>query len=176
MERQISRIFEIKVKTMKAILDEVEKPSGTHTRRLIIDYPHAVAIIPFLEPDKFILVRQSRYALQRETIEFPAGKIDPGETPEQAAHRELCEETGYKAQNLIKLYSYTPAMGYSSEIIHIFLATGLEKSDSKIDSDEISDIIFKSKDEILYMIKDQHEVIDPKILIGFLLGEKLGYF
>lgn len=176
MEKQISRIFEIKVKTMKAILDEVEKPSGTHTRRLIIDYPQAVAIIPFLEPNKFILVKQSRYALQKETIEFPAGKIDPGETPEQAVHRELREETGYTAKDLVKLSSYTPAMGYSSEIIHIYLATGLEHSGSKVDPDEISDIVFKSKDEIWHMIKDQYEVIDPKILIGFLLGEKLGFF
>lgn len=175
MEKQLTRIFEIKVKTMKAILDEVEKPSGATTRRLIIDYPHAVTLIPFIEPTKFILVKQFRYALNRETLEFPAGKVDPGETPEQAAIRELGEETGYKADKLIKLTSYPPAMGYSSEIIHVYLATGLTQSTAKVDPDEISQIVFKSKDEIWNMIKNDPEV-DPKILIGFLLGEKLGYF
>ena len=175
MEKQISRIFEIKVKNMKAILDEVEKPSGAKTRRLFIDYPHAVAIIPIFEPDKFILVKQSRYALQRETLEFPAGKIDPGETPEQAVARELAEETGYNAAKIIKLTSYTAAMGYSSEVIHVFLATGLSPSTTKVDSDEISQVVIKSKSELWDLIRKKSE-IDPKILIGFLLGEKLGYF
>lgn len=175
MEKQIARIFEIKVKNMKVILDEVEKPSGAYTRRLLIDYPHAVAIIPLLGPDKFILVKQFRYALNKETLEFPAGKIDPGETLEQAVRRELQEETGYDAENLVKLSSYTPAMGYSSEIIHLFLATKLFKSKTDIDPDEISEVTFKTKKE-LWNIINNSEAIDPKILIGFLLGEKLGYF
>ena len=175
MEKQLSRILEIKVKNMKAILDEVEKPSGAKTRRLFIDYPHAIAIIPLIEPDKFILVRQTRYALQRETLEFPAGKIDPGETPEETVVRELAEETGYKADKFIKLTSYTAAMGYSSEVIHVFLATGLSHTDTKVDPDEISEIVIKSKTELWDLIRNESE-IDPKILIGFLLGEKLGYF
>ena len=175
MEKQLTRIFEIKVKNTKAILDEVEKPSGATTRRLIIDYPHAITLIPLLNPETFILVKQFRYALKRETLEFPAGKVGPGETPEQAAIRELGEETGYKAEKFIKLTSYPPAMGYSSEIIHVFLTTGLTQSNVKVDPDEISQIVFKTKDELWDMIQHEPEV-DPKILIGFLLGEKLGYF
>lgn len=175
MEKQITRFFEIKVKTMKAILDEVEKPSGATTRRLIIDYPHAVALIPFIEPDKFVLVKQYRYALQQETLEFPAGKIDPGETPLQAAVRELAEETSYKAEKLVELTSFAPAMGYSNEIIHLFLATGLTQSSAKVDPDEISQVVFKTKNKLLDSITT-NAVIDPKIIIGLLLGEKLGYF
>ena len=175
MEKKISRIFEIKVKTMKAILDEVEKPSGATTRRLIIDYPHAVAIIPIIESNKFVLVKQFRYALQKETLEFPAGKIDPGETPMQAAVRELGEETGYKAEEFIKLIDFAPALGYSSEIIHLFLAKGLTKSNAIVDPDEISNVIFKTKEDLWDIIKN-NSVIDPKIIIGLLLGEKLGYY
>ena len=175
MEKQLARIFEIKVKTMKAILDEVEKPSGATTRRLIIDYPHAIAIIPFIEPNKFVLVKQFRYALQRETLEFPAGKIDPGETPMQAAIRELDEETGYKAEEFIELINFAPALGYSSEMIHIFLAKGLSKSNATVDPDEISQIVLSTKEELWNKIKS-NSVNDPKIIIGLLLGEKLGYF
>ncbi len=175
MEKQITRFFEIKVKNVKAILDEVQKPSGATTRRLIIDYPPAVALIPFIEPDKFVLVKQARYALHRETLEFPAGKVDPGETPEDAAVRELSEETGYKAEKLIKLTSYPPAMGYSSEVIHVYFATGLIKTNATVDPDEISQIVYKTKDELWDMIKNESEV-DPKIIIGLLLGEKLGYY
>lgn len=175
MEKQITRFFEIKVKNVKAILDEVQRPSGATTRRLIIDYPQAVALIPFIDPDKFVLVKQFRYALQRETLEFPAGKIDPGETVEQAAVRELAEETGYKADKFVKLTSYPPAMGYSSEIIHVYFVTGLTKTNISPHPDEISEIVYKTKDDLLQMIKEESE-IDPKIIIGFLLGEKLGYY
>ena len=175
MEKFLNRIFEIKVKNMKAILDEVEKPSGAITRRLLIDYPHAVAIIPLLDNGEFILVKQTRYALRKETLEFPAGKVDSGETPEQAVARELEEETGYQAKEIIKLSSYTPALGYSTEIIHIFLARGLLRSNTQIDPDEISQVVYKTKDDVWNIIKNESE-IDPKIIIGFLLGEKLGYF
>lgn len=175
MEKKLSRIFEIKVKTMRAILDEVEKPSGTITRRLLIDYPHAVAIIPLTKDKKFILVNQHRYAVQSDTIEFPAGKVDSGETPEQAVQRELLEETGYRAGKIIKMTAYAPAMGYSTEIIHMFFATDLERTDYQIDPDEIAQIVYKTKEEVWNIIQSS-EVLDPKILIGFTLGEKLGYF
>ena len=175
MEKKLSRIFEIKVKSMKAILDEVEKPSGAITRRLLIDYPHAVAIVPLTTDNKFILVKQHRYALQSETIEFPAGKVDAGETLEEAVQRELREETGFQAKKILKMASYAPAMGYSTEVIHMFFATDLQKTDSKIDPDEIAQVVYKNKEEVWNIIQSS-EVIDPKILIGFTLGERLGFF
>lgn len=175
MEKKLSRIFEIKVKTMKAILDEVEKPSGAVTRRLLIEYPHAVSIVPLTSDNKFILVKQHRYAVQSDTLEFPAGKVDVGETPDEAVQRELREETGFQANKLIKMTSYAPAMGYSTEVMHMFFATDLQKTDSKINPDEIAQVVYKTKNEVWDIIKSS-DVLDPKILIGFTLGERLGYF
>jgi ADP-ribose pyrophosphatase len=176
MEKFISNVFEIKVKSMRAVLDEVEKSSGNLTRRLYIDYPQAVAVIPFIKPNKFVIVKQYRYAVKRQTIEFPAGKIDLNETPEQAAFRELQEETGFTSKNLTKLTRYIPAMGYSTEILHMFFATDLEKTIYKVDSDEISNVEIVSKEFLLEIIKNKENLIDPKILIGFLLAEKLQLF
>lgn len=173
MEEFISKDSEISVNNIKARVDSIRKPSGKLSKRLIIDYPEAVAIVPFIAPDKFIVVSQYRYALQKETLEFPAGKIDPGETPEQSVHRELLEETGYTAGSIQKIYTYAPAIGYSTEMIHMFFATDLEKSlKASIDPDEISKYSIFSKKELWEKI-EKEDLLDPKLVIGLLTCEKL---
>ena len=174
METFVKRIQDFTVKSMRVTLDDVTKNSGTLTQRVVINYPNAVAIIPFITPDKFIIVNQYRYALQRETVEFPAGKIDKGESPEEAVHRELLEETGYIAESLQKVYSYTPAMGYSTEVLHMYFVTDLrEKDKSVVDTDEISNITIMTKEELWHGVMSG-TIQDPKIGIGLLWCEKLG--
>lgn len=138
METRIRTLGALHAKSFSVDLDEVETDSGGATRRLVIRHPSAVSVIPFISPDEALVVAQYRYAQGRETLEFPAGKIDPGEDPETAAARELAEETGYKAGSLKKLLAFGPAVGYSTEIIHIFTAHDLSPLDTAPDDHEIT--------------------------------------
>lgn len=124
-------------RSFSADLDEVDPGDGQTKRRLVIRHPSAVVVIPLLSPEQVLLVTQYRYAMGRNSIEFPAGKIDPGETPEAAALRELTEETGYRAGTWRKLSAFAPSVGYSTEIIHVFLAQELTRTETKPDEHEI---------------------------------------
>jgi ADP-ribose pyrophosphatase len=118
--------------------DNVMLPNGRTVQRNYVRYPHAVVIIPFIDEKRLILIEQFRYSVGEVIWELPAGKIDdPSEPREAAAYRELLEETGYSAGNMEYLFSYYPAVGYSSEVIHAFRATQLEKAEQQPDEDEI---------------------------------------
>lgn len=100
-------------------------PGGEEKERIILEHPGAAAALPLLPGGRVLLVRQFRAAAGRETLEIPAGKLDPGETPEESIFRELVEETGYRAGKLEHLRSYYPSMGISDEVIHVFRADDL---------------------------------------------------
>ena len=118
--------------------DEVLLPNGRTAQRNYVRYPGAVVIIPFLDDKNIIMIEQLRYSVGEVLLELPAGKIDdPSEPNEAAAYRELLEETGYQAGAMEYLFSYYPAVGYSSEIIHAFRATKLNKAEQQPDEDEI---------------------------------------
>src|SRR5208337_2374000 len=98
-----------------------------------------------------LMVRQWRYAIACETLEIPAGKVDPGETAEMCAGRELLEETGQRASRLLEIFSYYPAIGYANEMIRIFIASGLEKI-SVQEEDEISGVEILKLDQVHDMV------------------------
>ena len=114
----IGRIVSVRV-------DEVETPSGRRATREVVERPDTVSVLAVDDQGRVLLVRQYRYAVGKETLEIPAGTIDPGETPEEAARRELREETGYDCEELKRLITYHPAVGYSTEKMTIFLAKKL---------------------------------------------------
>lgn len=114
------------------------------------------------------MVRQHRYALGRETLEIPAGKMDPGEKPEDCARRELLEETGYRAESLRRVYTYAPALGYSNELIHIFSAHDLRRVNPEIDEAEISSVERLSLDRVLSLVREGL-ILDGKTLIGLAM-------
>lgn len=138
---------------------------GSSAKRVRIDHPEAAAVVPFLSDREILLVRQYRYALGRETLEIPAGKLDPSEKPEECAGRELLEETGYEAGSLTLLYTYAPAIGYSNELIHIYAGRHLRKLQNEIDQREISSVESFTVEEISSMIR-QGRIIDGKTLIA----------
>src|SRR3970282_973926 len=105
--------------------DEVRLSDGRIARREYVRHPGAATVVPFLDTGTVMLVRQYRYALARHFYEIPAGKIDPGETPLQAARRELREECGYEAREWRRLTTIHPCIGYSDERIELYLARGL---------------------------------------------------
>lgn len=117
--------------------DEVLLPNGKKGVKDYVKYPEAVAIIPVIDRDHIILIRQFRYAVGKTIYEIPAGKIDdPKESRKKAAVRELREETGYHAKKMEYLFSYYPCAGYSTEMIHIFRASELALKGQDPDDDE----------------------------------------
>ena len=142
---------------------DVELPDGNLSNRDIIKHPGACAIIPFLNDNEVILVEQFRKPLEKTLLEIPAGKLNKNETPITCAHRELEEETGYKAKDMIYLGKIATAPGFCAEIIHLFKATNLYEGKKSCDEDEFTDIKKFTLDEIKLMIK-KGEIIDTKTI------------
>lgn len=125
---------------LKARRDTVRLPDGRSATREYVLHPGAVVIIPMLDDGQVLLERQFRYPVGQVMIEFPAGKLDPGEDPLVCAKRELLEETGYTAGEWASAGKMHLAMGYSNEIIHIFFARGLVAGDAQLDQDEFLEL------------------------------------
>jgi ADP-ribose pyrophosphatase len=169
MEKKITTLAMLRTRSFSASLDEVVFRDGGTGKRMKIDHPEAAAVVPFVAHDEILMVRQHRYALGKETLEIPAGKLDPGETPEACVRRELLEETGYEAGELTFLYTYAPAIGYSNELIHIYSARRLRKTKKKIDEREISSVKTYSLRRLKGMMK-KGLLIDGKTLLGLFLA------
>ena len=142
---------------------EVELPNGNLSNRDIIKHPGACAIIPFINENEVILVEQFRKPLERTLLEIPAGKLNKNEAPITCAHRELEEETGYKAKDMIYLGKIATAPGFCDEIIHLFKAINLYNGTKSCDEDEFTDIKKFTLDEIKSLIK-KGEIIDTKTI------------
>ncbi len=116
--------------------DKARLPDGSISAREWIKHPGACAVIPVFEDGTIQMIRQFRYPLGRLFLEVPAGKIDPGEAVETTAKRELLEETGLESEHLVHCGKFYPCIGYSDEIIHVFVAWGLSVMESGLDEDE----------------------------------------
>ncbi len=167
MERTIHSRLLRKGKSFSFRTDEVELPSGRMAVRDVVDHPGAVAIIPLLEDGRLVLVRQYRYAAGKVLLEIPAGTLDPGEDPLDCAVRELREETGYAASSWEGLLSCYMAPGYSSELIHFYVAEGLAMVGGNPEEDEEISTEILSFDEALRMI-EENSIEDAKTIIGVL--------
>jgi ADP-ribose pyrophosphatase len=165
---KINRIY--KGKILELFCDDVELPNGSLSIREYLNNPGASAILPFIDKNNIILVKQYRYPLRQITYELPAGKMDKGETPLECAVRELREETGYKAKKLEIVLSFYPTATFSTEIIHIFAAFGLEGGNENPDEDEfVSKEILNFQDAIR-MVKTG-VIKDSKTIIALLYFE-----
>jgi ADP-ribose pyrophosphatase len=151
--------------------DQVLLPSGGNSQREYIIHPGAVVIIAMLDTGNLILERQFRYPLNRVFIELPAGKIDPNEAPLETGQRELLEETGYSAKEWTYLASQYPCIGYSNEVIHIYLAQGLQLGEHKHDADEALQIFDATLSDCLSMVQ-RGEITDGKTIIALFWAEK----
>jgi ADP-ribose pyrophosphatase len=168
MEKKIRTIASLSTRSFSAYLDEVLLQNNQTGQRIRIDHPEASAIIPFVSDKEILMVRQYRYALGRETLEIPAGKLDPGENPDQCIQRELLEETGYEAGTIRWVYTYAPALGYSNELIHIYSGHQLRKANAGIDEREIAAVEKIPLQELKHMIKER-VILDGKTLLGLSL-------
>jgi len=148
--------------------DTVRLPDGKTATREYIAHPGAVMIIPRLPDGKLLMERQFRYPLARVFIEFPAGKIDPGEDPAKTAARELLEETGYTAERWSHIGTLHPLITYSTERIEIYTADALTFVGTKRDEGEFIEILSATLEEALAWI-DRGELTDVKTMLGLLL-------
>jgi len=172
MEKKIRTLGILHARSFSACLDEVRKKSGTTTRRLVIQHPSAVVVIPLLQSDQTLVVTQYRYVLGRETLELPAGKIGPGEDPQAAAHRELAEETGYEAEQMESLTRFAPSLGYSNEMIHVYVGRELRASAGPPDGDEIVKVEKMTLARLKNLIL-QGEVVDGTTIVALAAYEWL---
>jgi ADP-ribose pyrophosphatase len=146
-------------------VDRVVEPSGMEVEREVVRHPGAAVLLPVTGDGRVILIRQFRYAAGETLLEVPAGTIDPGETPEETAGRELVEETGYHAGKLEKLAEFFPSPGILAERMHLFLATELEKREASPDADESLELVELPWERAL-ALEPGRDVRDAKTLVA----------
>lgn len=149
--------------------DTVELPNGKQATREYIKHPGAVAVVPFTAEGNILLVRQFRYPTGCELLEVPAGKLDPGETPDACAMRELAEETGFRSANLTRMASIHTTPGFSNEVIHLYRAEQLIPSDETPDEDEFLQLESYAPATLREMITDG-AITDAKTITALLLA------
>lgn len=152
-------------------LDSVRFPDGSIGKLEMIRHPGASAVVPLLgdleDDPEVLLIRQYRYAAESYLYEVPAGRLDPGESPEACAHRELREETGYSASRVEKLFTMYTTPGFTDEKIHLFLATGLTPGETAREADEFMELVPTKLSEALAMI-ERGEIQDAKTALALL--------
>ena len=150
--------------------DEVLTPDNQKSVREYFKHPCAVAILPFLNEDKLLIEKQWRFPIKQEIFEFPAGKIDRGESPLGTAKRELLEETGYVAKSWCKLGELLPVPAYSDEKIFLFCAKDLiQESEQNTEPGECINLVDITVEEFLAKVQNL-EIVDAKtIALAFWL-------
>ena len=128
-------------KLLRLRVDDVELKDGRVTQREIVEHPGAVAILAFNDAGELILVRQYRKAAEQLTLEIPAGTLGPGEDPYACAVRELKEETGFAAGTFARVCSFYTAVGFCTEVLHLFTASDLEAGDQAFEDDEDIEVV-----------------------------------
>lgn len=159
-------LYQGRVVTLR--LDTVRLPNGHITQREIVEHRGAVAIVPLLDADTVLLIRQYRQAVGETLLEIPAGTLEPGEPPERCAMRELQEETGYRAGSLRRLFSQYLAPGYSQEVLHVYLAEQLTPAPQQTEVDEMVQLVPTPLSQIVPMIL-KGEIKDAKTIAGLLM-------
>ncbi|MBS0652864.1 MAG: NUDIX hydrolase [Verrucomicrobia bacterium] len=155
-----------------SLRNEVLMDGGKPVRKWdIVAHPGAVVVVPVTDEGKIILVKQWRRAVQEILLELPAGTLEKAEPPELCAQRELQEETGFKAEEIISLGGFYSAPGFCTEYLHLFLAKGLVESALEADCDEAIDLIFVSIDQAWTMIANR-QIHDAKTIAGVARYEK----
>lgn len=158
-------------KVFNVVVDSIRYNSGNLGIREVAVHPGGAVVVPVKEDGKIIIVKQFRYPLKKTLLELPAGKLDPDEDPLNCAVRELEEETGYLANNVIKLGAINTTPGFCTEVLHIFLAKDLVPGEHKREEGEYGMEIYEyTFQEIDEKIKTG-EVCDAKTICGIYMAK-----
>jgi ADP-ribose pyrophosphatase len=153
--------------------DAVREPGGVVAERDIVVHPGSVVVMPVFPDGTILLIRQYRHTAQDFLWELVAGRVDAGESPAAAAHRELAEETGYAARRLKKLLEIFPSPGFVAEVMWIFAATGLTPGAARPEEDERIEARRFSLREAEQMIRSG-KLRDAKSIAGILYYSRFG--
>ncbi len=167
IETQVSSEEILDGRFLQVRRDTVRLPDGAHAAREYVVHPGAVMIVAQLDNGQLVLERQYRHPMRAVMIEFPAGKLDPGEASLACAQRELLEETGYTARQWARAGVLHPTISYSTEFIEIWFARGLTLGERKLDAGEFLDVFAASPAELLAWCGNGR-ITDAKTLTGML--------
>jgi ADP-ribose pyrophosphatase len=167
---ETQRIYEGKVVNLR--VDTIRLPNGKLAKREIVEHHGAVAIVPLLDAETVVMVRQYRHPAEGMLLEIPAGGLEENEDLEECARRELSEEVNLQAVHMVKLFQSYVAPGYSTELIHTFLAYRLSRLDGTPDEDEFIDIAHVKLADVPDMIA-RGEIQDGKSIGGLLAAMRL---
>ena len=154
-------------RVIRVTVDKVQLEDGSTSTREIVHHHGGACILPVDADGNITLVRQFRYAFGEEIWELPAGKLEAGEDPFEAAKRELSEECGLTADNFIDLGVVYATVGYDSEKIYLWAATGLHKGGQHLDAGEFLDVVRMPFEEALQKVL-HGEIKDSKTQIGLM--------
>jgi ADP-ribose pyrophosphatase len=148
-------------------VDTVRLPNGKLATREYMSHPGAVGVVPFLDRDTVVMVRQYRHPVGEVTLELPAGKIDPRESILTCVKRELAEETGFTARKITPLIRYWPTPAFADEVLHLFVATGLTAGSVNTDEDEFLEVVHLPFKKAVELVR-RGKIRDSKTVIGLL--------
>ena len=174
-EQLVERNYVFEGRLIRVRLDHVRLASGAKATREIIEHPGAVVIAAMDANERVLLVKQYRQAVERETLELPAGTLDKrGEEPAEAARRELLEETGHTAQNWELVAQFYPSPGINTEEMYLYFARDLAEEAQATEEDESITVERLSLSEAIKLV-ESGEIHDGKTIVGLLLlARKLG--
>lgn len=161
----------LKSRRFAVVEETVDKPNGQSASLQYIKHPGSVAILPLVDESRVCLIHSRRLTLHKTLIEIPAGTREPNESPLQTAHRELAEETGYRAEKVEELAVFYPAPGISDECMWIFVARGLAAGDpAREPNEEIENYVVTWKDAMAMLARG--EIQDAKTMLALLIYEQ----
>ena len=167
-ERYLSGETVFRGRIVSVRVDSVALPGGGTASREVVEHRPAVVVVPIDSDGNFVLVRQYRYPVGKTLLEAPAGMVEESESPDASAQRELQEEVGYRARSLRRLGRFWSTPGFCDELMHVYLATGLEASRLEPDPDENITVERASVSKIREMVQNG-EIEDAKTIAALLM-------
>ena len=171
----LNRTTPFRGRVFNVVVDDVEYPSGNKSVREVAEHSGGAVILAHFPDDTILLVNQHRYPFDAFIWELPAGKLNPGEDPLHCAQRELEEETGYLGADWKKLTAIYTTPGFCSEVLHIYLATGLSEAPGgqKLEEGELTMTMKRMPLAEAIGMVERNEIVDAKSICGLLLGDRM---